>query len=302
MDYLGFGGSIFNTLFQSGENSTAREYNSAEAQKVRDYNTWLMRNGTQMKVADARSAGLNPAFMNGSQLGSTPTPSGSPESPNTVLPFDTSVGYTNSLLMSQKENVDAQTKNTEEDSRVKALEADRKIIENKYLPLLSQKNISLLDGQIELTGENINYTKEQQKNLAQQTLNLRKQLDEINAKIDNLNAVTSNVEADTKIKLIDAFFETSMCKAKIAELSASAHLSETQAKDIIYTQMARLNNLEESSRNFAAQADKTNAEYDGIRISNGRLQVQFDLDKDYANTERKMDLYSQQKYQKVIQY
>lgn len=64
-----------NREFIAQESATQRQFNSNEAQIARDYNNWLLSNQTQMKVQDMRSAGLNPAFLNGSVLGSTPSPS-----------------------------------------------------------------------------------------------------------------------------------------------------------------------------------------------------------------------------------
>lgn len=56
-------------------------------QREKDYNNWLLHNETQMRVQDARKAGLNPAFMNGSQLGSS---AGSPtyDTPQFQSPMD----------------------------------------------------------------------------------------------------------------------------------------------------------------------------------------------------------------------
>lgn len=64
-----------NREFMAQEAATQRQFNANEAQAARDYNNWLLSNQTQMKVQDMRSAGLNPAFLNGSVLGSTPSPS-----------------------------------------------------------------------------------------------------------------------------------------------------------------------------------------------------------------------------------
>ena len=120
--------NLSNQIGQSKENEIARSYNSDEAQKSRDYNTWLLGHATQLKVQDARSAGLNPAFMNGSVLGSTPTPSSAPSSPNTFQPFDSRAMFDAMRSISQIANTDADTKKTE-------AETDRQLIENTYQPL-----------------------------------------------------------------------------------------------------------------------------------------------------------------------
>lgn len=68
-------------------NIANRENSEHSWQREKDYNNWLLQNETQMRVQDARKAGLNPAFMNGSQLGSS---GGSPsyDTPQFQSPLD----------------------------------------------------------------------------------------------------------------------------------------------------------------------------------------------------------------------
>ena len=82
------------------------EMNRANARysfnKQKDYNNWLLGHQTQSEVADARMAGLNPAFMNGSQLGSAPSPP-SYDTPEFENPFDLS-----NLMMFEKVAADTE--------------------------------------------------------------------------------------------------------------------------------------------------------------------------------------------------
>lgn len=109
------GAMVANTLMQKSENNKARSYNSAEAEKARDYSSYLLNNQTKMKVADMRQAGLNPAFENGSVLGSTPSVPSSPSSPNTMQPLDP-MALSNIALMAsevKKNNADAEAQEIE---------------------------------------------------------------------------------------------------------------------------------------------------------------------------------------------
>ena len=122
---------LSNQIGQEKENERARQFNSAEAQKSRDYNTWLLANQTQLKAQDARMAGLSPAFMNGSLLSSTPSVGSSPSSPNSFYPIDPTLILQSDYLRAQTENVQSQTKKVD-------TETDRQLIENEYLPQLLQ--------------------------------------------------------------------------------------------------------------------------------------------------------------------
>lgn len=109
------GASVANTVLQHNENEYAREYNSQEAQKARDYSTYLMQNGAVLKASGMRQAGLNPAFENGAQMGSVPSTPSAPTSPNTIQPLDP-LALSNVALMSakaRKDNADAENQEIE---------------------------------------------------------------------------------------------------------------------------------------------------------------------------------------------
>ena len=50
---VSIGTSIWNYFSQKEANEDAQEFSEEEAQKSRDYNTWLLNNQTQSKVCDA---------------------------------------------------------------------------------------------------------------------------------------------------------------------------------------------------------------------------------------------------------
>lgn len=73
------------------------------------YNNWLMQNETQMRVRDLRAAGLNPAFMNGAQMGSS---AGSPsyDTPHMLSPLDLSSAMMFGKVASDTRLTNAQAK------------------------------------------------------------------------------------------------------------------------------------------------------------------------------------------------
>lgn len=108
------GAQVVNSMMQNHANNRAL----AEQQKARDYNTWLTQNAPILKAQGMRGAGLNPAFENGSQLGSTPSPT-YPNVPNTIQPLDP-MTLSNLALMSaeaRKNNADAENQEIENDRK-----------------------------------------------------------------------------------------------------------------------------------------------------------------------------------------
>lgn len=111
-------GSLLSTVLTNRENKkNAKE--GFEMQK--DYSNWLLRNQTQESVKDLRAAGLNPAFMNGSQLSNTPSQP-QYDVPNSQSPFDfgTSLMLGQALANARKANADAEAQELlNEDKKVK---------------------------------------------------------------------------------------------------------------------------------------------------------------------------------------
>lgn len=120
--------SLVGTIY-SNESKKSESRRAFNAEK--DFSTWLLRNQTQEKVRDMRSAGLNPAFENGSQLGASPSsPSYNPaqiEAPD----------FTNSFLWSRQLS-DIQLQNAQKNDLIqsaeqKRLDNERQQIENARL-------------------------------------------------------------------------------------------------------------------------------------------------------------------------
>ena len=272
-----------NQIGQDKENERARKFNSAEAQKSRDYNTWLLANQTQLKAQDARMAGLSPAFMNGSLLSSTPSVGSSPSSPNSFYPIDPTLILQSDYLRAQTENIQSQTKKVD-------TETDRQLIENEYLPQLLQSQFLVTMGDVSLKGSQVHLTDEQARLACQQGVNLRKECERMNKQIELDNAQINNINQDTKLKLIDEFWKSKEYQAIINKLCSETNLNYTQASDIVQTRAARIMQLESSAEKDKASADLMRKQGFGIDIQNGRMAIQLEMDEKYKEVDKIVDI------------
>lgn len=278
--------NLSNQIAQSKENDKARKFNSEEAQKSRDYNTWLLQNETRLKAMDTRAAGLNPAFMNGSLMSSNPSPtSPAAGSPSGTIPFDVSAPYTNMMLLSQAHNLDA-------GARKNDAEADYKNIENTYLPMLLQSQVNINDGTISLIGQKVHLTKEQAKNIAQSTLNLKEEFNRINAQILNLRQSTANLKQDEIYKKVQNHFASDEFKAHIQQMVASAHCSEAQARYALETLPLQILNLDSQIKLNNATGQMREEQGDLFSLEGDKLAFHLNLDKKYAEIERIVNMVS----------
>lgn len=274
---------LSNQIGQEKENERARKFNSAEAQKSRDYNTWLLSNQTQLKAQDARMAGLSPAFMNGSLLSSTPSVGSSPSSPNSFYPIDPTLILQSDFLRAQTSNVEAQTKKTQS-------ETDRQEIENEYLPQLLQSQFLVTMGDVSLKGSQVHLTDEQARLACQQGVNLRKECERMNKQIELDTAQINNINQDTKLKVIDEFWKSKEYQAIINKLCSETNLNYTQASDIVQTRAARIMQLESSAEKDKESADIMRKQGFGIDIENGRMAIQLEMDEKYKEVDKIVDI------------
>lgn len=274
---------LSNQIGQEKENERARQFNSAEAQKSRDYNTWLLANQTQLKAQDARMAGLSPAFMNGSLLSSTPSVGSSPSSPNSFYPIDPTLILQSDYLRAQTENVQSQTKKVD-------TETDRQLIENEYLPQLLQSQFLVTMGDVSLKGSQVHLTDEQARLACQQGVNLRKECERMNKQIELDIAQINNINQDTKLKVIDEFWKSKEYQAIINKLCSETNLNYTQASDIVQTRAARIMQLESSADKDKESADIMRKQGFGIDIENGRMAIQLEMDEKYKEVDKIVDI------------
>lgn len=263
--------SLNNMIMQKKENQKARDFNSKEAQKSRDYNTWLLENQTQLKSRDARSAGLNPAFMNGSVLGATPTPSSSPSSPSGIYPMHTDL-LNNELLRAQIGNVDAMTDKVN-------TEVEHNNIENSYLPALMQNQIALAGSNIDLNIANAHLSRSQANQVAQAIAESEQRIAKMTGEMNIMRKQFDILSHEEKIKAIEEAYKSDEMQALISSYRAQANLSVVQANDIVKSFCYRMYGLVSQSELNDANAIK-------VRWDGASSKLKFDLDSSYAEPER----------------
>lgn len=92
-------GTEANNRFNAAEAEKARVYNSAEAQKDRDFQERMSNTAMQRQVADLQAAGLNPAGFGGDGAS---TPSGAAAHSSAAVASSHSNGFVNEVLGAAK--------------------------------------------------------------------------------------------------------------------------------------------------------------------------------------------------------
>lgn len=263
---------ISNQIAQDKANEKARQYNSEEAQKSRDYNTWLLANQSQLKMQDARKAGVNPAFMNGSLLGSTPSPSSSPTSPNTTIPIDPQMILSNELLRAQAQNIDVNSKKVE-------TEIQRNKIENQYVGELMKSSIALNGSNIDLNVANSNLSKAQANEVAQAISESEMRIGKMVGEMNIMRKQVDIMSEEQKIKQIEALWKEREIQATIYNLQSSAMLSRTEAEDIVKTFTYRMYGL-------VSDAELKESQKNLVTWDANNSKLRFNLDNKYGNADR----------------
>ena len=279
------------------------EYAREAFEKEKDYNNFLLNNQRQMQMQDSKLAGVNPAFVNGSQLGGVSNPA-KMEVPSQI-PMNYNADYSgisqgaqsalNFFL--QKKLVNAQTQNLEADSYKKLAETDRQLIENQWLPLLKEGEWKLQTSTLAVNGSVVFKNDEERKLFGQQILESSKRMESIDENIKLVQAEVENIGVQTRIRMIEAFWKSEQCQAEIENLRASAHLSRQQAQDIIATQASRIMLLDTQATTEMYKALNIDQDTQNMRETHRLLgiegdQMEFNLtsDKKYRNKERALGL------------
>ena len=279
------------------------EYAREAFEKEKDYNNWLLGNQRQLQMQDSKSAGVNPAFAQGSNLGGVSNPA-KMDVPNQIpmnYQFDTSgisSGVQNALnFLLQKKLISSQAKNLEADTSKKMAETDRQLIENEWLPRLMEGQWKIQTSTIAVNGS-IEFKNNQEARLfSQQVMESSKRMEQIDENIKLLHAEVQNMQVDTRIKTIEEFWKSEQCQAEIENLRASAHLSRQQAQDILATQASRIMLLDTQATTEMYKALNVEQDTENMRQTHRLLgiegdQMQFNLnsDKKYRNKERALGL------------
>lgn len=192
-----------------------------------------------------------------------------------------------------------QAKNLSSDAKLKEVKTDTELLEQKYIPQLRAGQIATQNMQIKLGESQTNLTDQQIKESAQKVLQMQKDMELTDQKIAESVQTIANMQVDERIKLIIEKFQAQEMQARIAQFAAAANLSNTQAHDILATQVARIASLESSAElnkklGIKADAEKDVYEKTGIRMSyeNKILKVDADM-KEKHTTLNEIDRYLQ---------
>ena len=192
-----------------------------------------------------------------------------------------------------------QADNLKADAEKKQVETDTELLEQKYIPQLRAGQIATQNMQIKLGESQTNLTDQQIKESAQKVLQMQKDMELTDQKIAESVQTIANMKVDERIKLIIEKFQAQEMQARIAQFAAAANLSNTQAHDILATQVARIASLESSAElnnklGIKADAEKEVYKKTGIRMSyeNKILKVDADM-KEKHTTLNEIDRYLQ---------
>lgn len=183
-----------------------------------------------------------------------------------------------------------QAKNLQSDARMKEVKTDTELIEQKYIPQLRSGQIATQNMQIQLGQSHIKLNDQQIRESAQKILQIQKDMELTDQKIAESVQTIANMKVDERIKLIIEKFQAQEMQARIAQLSSAANLSNTEARDILATQVARICSLESSAdlnKKLGIKADSETDVYKktGIRMSyeNRMLKVDADIKEGHSN-------------------
>lgn len=192
-----------------------------------------------------------------------------------------------------------QAQNLKSDAKLKDVKTDTELLEQKYIPDLRAGQIATQNMQIKLGDSQIDLNDQQIKESAQKVLQMQKDMELVDQKIAESLQSIANMKVDERIKKIIEQFQADEMRARIAQLASSANLSNTEARDILATQVARIASLESSSElnkklGIKADAEKQVYEKTGIRMSyeNKMLKVDADM-KEKHTTLNEIDRYLQ---------
>lgn len=273
------------------------EFNERMWEKNNEYNSLAQQKQRALQ------AGFNPAILTG-QNSVSATPVTQTSLPRMMSKADVYMaGGQQALnvldLMGNTYLKKFQADNLKADAEKKQVETDTELLEQKYIPQLRAGQIATQNMQIKLGESQTNLTDQQIKESAQKVLQMQKDMELTDQKIAESVQTIANMKVDERIKLIIEKFQAQEMQARIAQFAAAANLSNTQAHDILATQVARIAQLESSAEinkklGIKADAEKDVYEKTGIRMSyeNKILKVDADL-KEKHTTLNEIDRYLQ---------
>lgn len=258
------------------------EFNERMWEKNNEYNSLAQQKQRALQ------AGFNPAILTG-QNSVSATPVTQTSLPRMMSKADVYMaGGQQALnvldLMGNTYIKKFQADNLKADAEKKQVETDTELLEQKYIPQLRSGQIATQNMQIKLGESQTNLTDQQIKESAQKVLQMQKDMELTDQKIAESVQTIRNMEVEERINKIIEQFKAEEMQARISQLAASANLSNTEARDILATQVARIANLGSNTQlnyKLGIKADSETNVYKktGIRMSyeNSMLKVDADI-------------------------
>ncbi|WNK12739.1 MAG: DNA pilot protein [Microvirus sp.] len=172
-------------------------YNSAEAQKTRDFETQMSNTSIQRRVTDLQTAGLNP--MLAYSQGGASTPAGSTASMQPVGTDSTiNSGFKSAEVRSQQQQVAAQVQNLAADTTKKAAETKNTeidtLLKQSQIPV-NESSASKNKAEVENIGQIIKQSQSQVELIGEQLKLTREELAKIKAEIPGVVLQRENIKA-----------------------------------------------------------------------------------------------------------
>lgn len=254
-------GALLNNATTSSANKANERINERqiEASEKRlkdeqDYNNFLLNNQKQMQMNDARAAGMNPAFAQGSLTGgmssspSVPVPSQIPMQATDWSGLG-AVGNNISNALLQGAQID---KTKAEEGLIKAQEVNQ-IIANKYADRLYKGNADYVESNIQVNGENVKYTRKQCDKISNEIMQINKSMEQSDAQIGLIKQQTAVLTEEQKIKFQEALFADKSLNDRLEQIRLQNKLTKEQMNNIKQMTVAQVANLN-------AQTEKTKAD------------------------------------------
>lgn len=251
---------------QKAENEAARQWNSAEAQKNRDWqeNMWNLSNkynSLSSQRARAQKAGMNPDLMYGS--GATNVAANTPPGAQAegVAPADMSAIANKRTLgdavaqAAQNSLIDAQRRNIEADTQKKQSETKGQDITNKNLDEMLTTGILSTKANIDKTLADAGLSREQT-NVAKETITqIRQTVEQSKATVADLMNQIANRNASQAQQWIRIRMEKALNDAEIQKRFSEIGLNRAQTQRLVTLLPSELANLDsQTSVNNATAA------------------------------------------------
>ncbi len=291
---------------QVGMYNQGLEFNKAESQRSRDYNTSMLQyqnayNSPAQQIQRMRAAGLNPDLIYGNgQLGSSSASgNGSPSASAPGAPSGTSYNPQSTRIGDAIMNALSIERQRAEIDAIKA-NVEKTGTENEILKSDARWRDALNAGDVALknvnvkVGESVSQLNEQKVKESRQLVSeSESRVDEINQRITESQARVESIGQDVLYKRIQNRFASEQFQASLRE--SYTRIKKMNADiDISYKNFSlgcqqlalQAYGLEIHERDINSQIALRSLEAEGITIKNGQLALDFELDKDFKRFER----------------